>query len=54
MAAIDEKIEQVRLALLESILSKPHTPSNVLKFAEAYAWITNPSAPHGGPSSANE
>ncbi len=50
---IDPAIEATRTALLEAIQRTAREGSSnvVLRLAEAYAWVTDPSQPHGGSKS---
>jgi len=47
---IDAAIEDARIALLEAISRTAREGSSnvVLRLAEAYAWVSDPSQAHGG------
>ena len=49
---LDAAIVEARAALLEAITRKAREGSSnvVLRLAEAYAWVSDPSQPHGGAS----
>ena len=49
---LDTAIADARAALLEAITRTTREGSSnvVLRLAEAYAWVSDPSQPHGGKS----
>lgn len=53
MSQVSEKYEAVALKLLETAeasLDDWQTPSDLVRIAEAIAWVRSPGQPHGGQS----
>ncbi len=53
MASQDD-VRQVLLEALHTAARAQQSPANLLRLAEAYAWILMPGASHGSSSNAND
>ena len=47
-----ELLNEAKEAVLSQIMDTNLRPGDVLNLAEAYAWLTSPSQPHGEPKPA--
>lgn len=46
------EVYNILLGRISEFAQQAATVGELLTLAEAYAWITNPAQPHGGPSAA--
>jgi hypothetical protein len=52
--ASEDDVRQVLLQAIHTAARAPQSPTNLLRLAEAYAWILVPGASHGSSSNAND